>query len=335
MSELYRIFGSEMSPYSVKTRSYFRYKQIPHEWLLRTGALMEEYQKYARLPIVPTVVTPADEGIQDSTPIMESLEEAFPEPSVHPDEPDLRFLSQLIEEFGDEWGNKWMFHYRWKREVDQVATAKRLVGEMMAGATEEQMAPMVAQIQERMAGRIGVVGSNETTSPVIERSFHDGIALLETHLADRPYLFGARPAFGDFGLAAQINAASTDPTAGSILRENAPRVCAWHERMLNPTAEGDFEDTEAIATSLEPFLGGPVRDFLTWSAANAEAIAAGAEEMKTEVGGQPWAQSVGGPQKYHAKSLKELRRKFAALPESTRLNALLDRTGCLEWLSVS
>ncbi len=34
----YRIFGAEMSPYSVKVRSYFRYKGIPHQWILRNAA---------------------------------------------------------------------------------------------------------------------------------------------------------------------------------------------------------------------------------------------------------------------------------------------------------
>jgi hypothetical protein len=31
MAEYYRIIGAEMSPYSVKVRSYFRYKAIPHQ----------------------------------------------------------------------------------------------------------------------------------------------------------------------------------------------------------------------------------------------------------------------------------------------------------------
>ena len=33
MKESYRIFGVELSPYSIKVRSYFRYKNIPHMWI--------------------------------------------------------------------------------------------------------------------------------------------------------------------------------------------------------------------------------------------------------------------------------------------------------------
>ena len=135
MSSEYRIFGAEMSPYSVKVRAYFRYKGIPHQWLSRR-ANEEDFQKYARLPIVPLVVTPDGTGIQDSTPIMEKLEADFPEPSIHPEDPDLNFLSALIEEYGDEWGNKLMFHHRWFGEADQLATAHvlRVVGcQMLPG----------------------------------------------------------------------------------------------------------------------------------------------------------------------------------------------------------
>ena len=126
MSETYRIFGSELSPYSVKVRSYFRYKGIPHEWIVRNPSNMEEFQKYAKLPLVPLVVTPDGQGVQDSTPIMEKMEALHPQPSIHPNEPAAAFVSALLEEYGDEWLNKPMFHYRWSYEPDQISTAERI-----------------------------------------------------------------------------------------------------------------------------------------------------------------------------------------------------------------
>ena len=137
MSDVYRIFGAEVSPYSVKTRSYFRYKGIPQEWIQRGQGNQDEFGKYAKLPLIPLVVTPEDEGIQDSTPILEKLEARFPEPSIHPDDEATAFLSALVEEFGDEWGNKWMFHYRWAREADQQSAANRIARSMMPGLSDE------------------------------------------------------------------------------------------------------------------------------------------------------------------------------------------------------
>src|SRR5580704_12081389 len=100
MADGYRIFGAEMSPYSVKVRSYFRYKTIPHQWILRNADSQAEYQKHAKMPIIPLVVTPDGIGIQDSTPIIDRLEKLYPAPSIDPDDPVTRFVSALIEEFG-------------------------------------------------------------------------------------------------------------------------------------------------------------------------------------------------------------------------------------------
>ncbi|MEN8181872.1 MAG: glutathione S-transferase family protein [Myxococcota bacterium] len=329
MASPYRIFGMELSPYSVKVRSYFRYKGIPHEWIVRSSATQAEYQKYAKLPLVPVVVTPEAEGLQDSTPILETLEARIPEPSIHPSDPTLAFLSALVEEFGDEWGNKWMFHYRWAREVDQDSAAGRLVGGMMPELEGEALAGMVAGLKKRMVGRVWFVGSSPETAPQIEDSFREAMTLLEAHLAGRPYLFGARPAFADFGLWGQVYNCWTDPTPGEILRREAPSVVAWVERMLEPKAEGGFESWEALAPTLQPLLSRQVgRLFLPWSDANAKAIAGGQETFSVELDGSPWSQK---PQKYHAKSLTELRRKYAATKDAG-LDAILEASGCLRWL---
>jgi glutathione S-transferase len=260
----------------VKVRSYFRYKQIPHEWIVRGPASAPEYQKYAKLPIIPLVVSPDGEAMQDSTPILEALEQRFPEPSIHPDDPVAAFVSALLEEFGDEWGNKWMFHYRWAREADQVSASER-IGAAMSGASGDALAPVAGRDPRAHDRRVWFVGSNAQTAPQIEQSFRDGVAQIEKHLASRPYLFGARPAFGDFSMWGQIYNAWTDPTPGAILRASAPRTVAWCERMLDPKAEGPFESWAALAPTLAPLLVEQVgRRFLPWSHANAKAIADGA-----------------------------------------------------------
>src|SRR6201984_3950070 len=84
MADLYRIFGAEMSPYSVKVRSYFRYKAIPHQWILRNAENQADYEKHAKLPIVPLVVTQGS-AMQDSTPIIDKMEVLFPQASIHPE----------------------------------------------------------------------------------------------------------------------------------------------------------------------------------------------------------------------------------------------------------
>jgi glutathione S-transferase len=328
MPNIHRIFGIELSPYSVKVRSYFRYKQIPHEWVIRGGSNQAEFQKYAKLPLVPLVVSPSGEAIQDSTPIIEHFEKLLPEPSIHPKEPLAAFVSALLEEFGDEWGNKWMFHYRWAREVDQISAALRIAtASAPPGVTDEQIAALTEQVRGRMVGRVWFVGSSAQTAPQIEQSFRDTIALLEAHLASRPYLFGARPAFADFGLWGQIYNAWTDPTPGALIGGRAPAVLAWVQRMLFPRAEGEFEPWSQLAGTLGPLLERQVgRLFLPWSVANAAAIAASQEEFTVELAGRTWTQK---PQKYHARSLAALRAKYAAVADRSALDPLLERTGCL------
>jgi glutathione S-transferase len=330
MSDSYRIYGAELSPYSVKVRSYFRYKGIPHEWIVRSADRMEEFQRYAKLPLIPLVVTPQDEGMQDSTPIIEAMEERFPQPSIHPDDAALAFLSALLEEFGDEWGNKWMFHYRWARPQDQDSAAGRLAATIVPDGSPAQQAEIAEQIKARMVDRVWFVGSNETNAPQIEATFHEHVALLDAHLAERPYLFGARPAFADFGLWGQIYNAWTDPTCRSIIESGGRRVVPWIERRLDPDAQGEFEAWNTLAETLTPILAHHVGGlYFPWSTANARAIAAGDEQFTVDLRSGAWTQK---PQKYHARSLAALRDRYTAVSDRSTLDPILSETGCLKWL---
>jgi glutathione S-transferase len=331
MPDVYRIFGSELSPYSVKVRSYFRYKQLPHEWVLRSTANQAEFDQHAKLPLIPLVITPEGQAMQDSTPILEQLEQRFPEPSIHPEDAKLRFLSELIEEYGDEWGNKPMFHYRWFYEADRESAARRIARQMMPDLPEENLAGAAEMIKGRMVPRLSFVGSSPETKDQIEGSFHRQLSILERHLTSRPYLFGARPAFGDFALFAQLHQCWTDPTPGAVMRSGSGNVVTWIERMLTPKNEGPFENWDTLAPTLMPLLRDEIAEiFFPWSVANAKAIDAGEKEFTLNLGGAPFSQEA---QKYHAKSLRALRQKYAAVRADAVLSDILKQAGCLEPLA--
>jgi glutathione S-transferase len=330
MPEKYQVIGAQLSPFSIKVRSYFRYKDLPHDWIEGSPASVPQYKHLAKLPLVPLVITPDEKGMQDSTPIIEKLEAKFPEPSIHPSDEVSAFISALLEEYGDEWGNKWMFGLRWNLEVDQRSAAERIGPSMDAEMFKKNPDAVVAAVLKRMPGRIGCVGANEVTLPQIERTLHEAARCIETHLQSRPYLFGARPSFADFGMFAQLHQCWTDPTPGGFLKANTPNLCAWLERMLDPKAEGEFESWAALEPTLMPLLTEQVgANFLPWSEANRAALESGQEEFTVEIGSGTWTQN---PQKYHARSLAAIRQKYAEVKDKAALDPILEKSGCLRWL---
>ena len=327
----YRLFGSELSPYSVKVRSYLRFKGIAHEWIPRGPATAAEFQKYAKLPLIPLLVTPDGQGLQDSTPIIERLEADNPEPSIHPDDPALRFLSALIEEYADEWANKPMFHYRWSYEADCKSAAGRIAAQIAGeGASPEHVAKAAEAVVQRMVPRLSFVGSHEGTRETIEGSLRRVLDTLEVHLGIRKYLFGDRPSLADFGLWGQLYECWTDPTPGKLINDLYPTTWRWIERMRDPKIEGGWDPWKSIHWGIERLLETEVAGlFLPWSAANEAALAKGETEMTVTLEGKPFTQQA---QKYHARSLAEIRRKYAAAKDAPGLDAILTATGCKRWL---
>lgn len=330
MAGQYRVYGVEPSPYSVKVRAYMRYKSIPHEWVVRTAARMEEFKRYAKLPLIPCVVAPDETAMQDSTPVIEALEEKFPDPAIIPSDPAAAFLSALLEEYADEWGNKPMFHYRWTYKADQQAAADWIARETFPDASEDDRTGVKDMLLDRMPKRLFFVGSNEETCEQIEGSYKRLLRYLNDHLLNREYIFGGRPALADFGIWAQLYELSIDPTPGAVLRKGHPNVMEYIERMAFPEAIGEFDALDDLMPTLGPILEDEVAGlFLPWSAANAKALAAGKDSFTAELEGKSFTQQ---PQKYHAKSLQVLRDRYRGVADKSALDPILERTGCLAWL---
>ena len=80
---------------------------------------------------------------------------------------------------------------------------------------------------ERQISRIGVVGSNDTTGPLIEESWERYLEVFDKHLQNQPFLLGNRPGAGDYGCFGQMTMlVLTDPTPQAISRRISPRAFA-------------------------------------------------------------------------------------------------------------
>ncbi len=322
MAAPFRLYGAELSPYSVKVRSYLRYKGLEFEWVPRSNARQEEFQRYAKLPLIPVLVDAEDNALQDSTPIIEKLEAQAAEPSIVPEDASLSFLSALIEDYADEWVNKAMFHYRWSYPEDQESAAKRISDMIFDGA--EKPEGIEEQIRTRMISRLYHVGSSPETASLIEGSFTRLLGLLDTLLGKRPYLFGGRPSLADFGLAGQLAQLSSDPTPGALLKAQAPNVVRWLKRMEAPKAEGAFASFDDLKDDLTELLRTEIAGaYLLWMDANGRAVTADASGVSVDIGGTTFVQK---PQRYAAKAFNELKRK-RSLVEGEALAVLLSATG--------
>ncbi len=89
----FRIWQDRTSPFSHKVMSYLNYKGIPYKSMQNNlDASFELIPKLVGQTIIPVLLTSNEEVLQDSTPIIEWLEERFPTSSVIPTDPPWLFL---------------------------------------------------------------------------------------------------------------------------------------------------------------------------------------------------------------------------------------------------
>jgi glutathione S-transferase len=327
--------GAPGSPYTRKMLAVLRYRRIPYRFLVGDQAEAMGMPS-PKVSLLPTFYFPDGRGeleaVVDSTPIIRRLEEEYPERAVVPAEPVCRFLDYLIEDYADEWLTKAMFHYRWYYQADIERAGQILPRWRNLTATDEEIEPMSRYIAERQISRLYVVGSNDTTAPVIENSYKRFLDVFRAHLVNGPFTLGRRPSACDFAIFGQLTQlAAFDPTPMAETLERAPQVYAWASVVedlsgLEPDPE-DWFDPDALPATLAPLLTEIGRTYVPVLLANARAVDGGDEEVVAEVEGLPWRQQ---PFPYQAKCLQWLRQAFVALDGEEReiAESVLKGTGC-------
>lgn len=331
-----KLLGAPGSPYSRKLRSVLRYRRIPHVWIQR-GSKDEGRVPEIPVRLIPVLVFPGPEGryeeaAVDSTPMIRRLEREHAGRSLIPPDPVLAFLDALLEDYADEWLTKCMFHYRWAFAAD-VDFASRVLPRWGAiDKTDAEIAPFSKLFSERQVGRLGVVGSNPTTAPVIEASYLRLLRGLDARLTESPFVFGQRPAASDFGLFGQLTQlVQFDPTPMALARSATPRIVAWLDSVEDLSGLGvsdeDWSARSPFPDKLRALFTEVGRVYAPALLANARALETGAARVECEVDGKPWVQQ---PFPYQGKCLAALRAERVKLAGSERsaVDALLAGTGC-------
>lgn len=332
--KLYRLIGSNPSPYSVKMRALMRYRRLPFFWEWRNPRNIEE-TKDVKPQVIPILQYPDGSFRNDSTFVALDLEERHKERSVLPEDPAQRFLNFLIEDMADEWGTKCMFHYRWFYAQDQDFCSKWIAGEWGMGADYGAVLERAAQFRDRQVGRMALVGCTPENRPIIEETYLRVLRVLDEGLKQYPFIFGHRPTLADFGWFGQLFQLSMDPTPNQQMRITGPRVTMWVPRMddcSGVSADAKLADPDGpLPHSVLGMLKLAGAVYLPFLAANAHAIRNGSEEVMLPILGMPYKQVTF---RYQAKCYDWLRQQFAALDNKARgrLEPVLEEAGCLSYL---
>ena len=329
------LMGAPGSPYTRKMLALMRYREIPFRVHWTTGEVPEGFPT-PKVRLLPTYFLPGKDGeleaVTDSTPLIRRFEKEYEGRSVIPTNKVLQFLNDLVEDYADEWLTKAMFHYRWAHEADYNNAGPLLIYWGSSIIDDGTAQGLSDHFTKRQIDRLYVVGSNETTAPIIEAAYVRFVGILDRLIAQKGYVLGGRPCSADFAIFGQMTQLGIiEPTSAKITRDISARVRAWLDRMddlsgVSPK-DDDWFEVETLKEALGPLLSEIGRTYTPVMLANAKAVMVGGKTFETRVDCAPWTQPTF---KYQAKTLGWIREAYFDLKskDQKRVDEILQGTGC-------
>lgn len=258
MDSPYILYGTDHSYFTAKIRPYLRYKGIPYKEKLSS---LLAFQRFI-IPrtgtrFIPVVHTPDDIVVQDTTDIIDFLEQRFPDKSVYPDTPKQKLVALLFELYGDEWFTLPAMHYRWSYLKQQQNYVYEAFGDVAGIKLPAPIKRLVGkEVSKPFKGALKPLGISDKTIPAIEAWYDEFLSSFNDHLARHDYLLGSRPCIGDFALAGPMYAHMwRDPVPSEKIRLAAPYVEAWLKRINKAShLPGAFLPNDEVPETLLPML---------------------------------------------------------------------------------
>lgn len=322
----YRLHGMMQSYFTRKMNGYLDYKGIPYLFR-RFSGFSPESEAAGYTGGMPPMQTPDGEWMWDSTSMIHHLELRFPEPALFPPDPVQRFLDYVVEDAADEWyyrtavGSRWSFpenHQVGGYELARDAASRGLM-------TADQA---YTGVQAHVTGSLEPLGvTPENVQLWMDDVLRPWLRVLGNHFNERPYLFGARPSLGDFGIFGG-NAAHfvNDPLCRRWADADGPGAVRHTYALFQPEDQvfGEWDAGEIPAT-LIAILAEIGRIYLPWVS---RACIDGSADVVFASGARAHVKST----EFLRETRSVLLARYASLREP-RLDAVLERAGILKYFA--
>lgn len=266
MRQNYTLYGWHLSYFTGKALCYLRYKQVDHTLkAVNLFTLTRTIKQKTGAAVMPVLKTASGDWIQDTSEIIDYIESLHHDNPVIPNTPVQEFASMLLEAWGDEWWVPIAMHTRWNYPENYAVfehDAGKALLPWMPRFLQNKAAQRPAKMLKGMLPFVGIVPEqydtmNEWTVQMLDT--------LDMHFKQFPFLLGARPTLGDFGLVGTMYGhLGRDPWPKRELIEPRKNLHAWLERMKDPALHAQFDllPNDEIPATLNPVFRSIFDEFI-------------------------------------------------------------------------
>lgn len=276
-SGTYFLYSAPHSLYAGRARAYLIKRRIPFEERSVTHSSFTEIKPIAKLPTIPTLVTPNGEVIRDGAAIIDYFESTLGR-LFRPVSPLQDIVSSLFDVIGSEGLRRPAMHYRWNFPEDNDDFLRYHFFSLFRPSYPDREQKTIS-VMEMLRTTTKMRGVTTNTKDLVEALYIELLDALNSHFQHTPYLLGGSPCIGDFGLLAPLYGhLARDPHPAALMKKRAPRVYRWVERMNRASQDAqeyfdcdtDFLQKNEIPETLIAVLRVLSQDFVPETVASAK-----------------------------------------------------------------
>jgi len=246
MSKPWSFYAAPMSYFSAKVRPALQYKKIEFAEIWPTREVQKEVFAKAGVRFIPILETDTGEILQDSPRILERIEDLRPTPAIFPEDPAVRIVAEVIQDFCDDVLVAQALHWRWSFPEQR---------QWVEADWEVVFGSLASKLAAQMAGALPFVGVTDKTRAAAEQWFHDFLDILQAHFSESRYVLGDVITVADFALYGPMFAHfARDPVPARVVRARAPLVMAWLHEVAAAGPPSPWANPPEVKATLTPLL---------------------------------------------------------------------------------